>query len=129
MTLKEARLAAGLTQAKMAEIMLIPKRSIENWEGGKSKCPEYVERLIIAELQRIAEKKGDADMKKYTYFCATCGRRFESDLPYKDENGLESDVSCPHCGDFNVYPDTEDGHKREQKAFNNYENAVKAWEE
>jgi len=68
-------------------------------------------------------------MKKYSYFCATCGRRFESDLPYKDENGLESDVSCPHCGDFNVYPDTEDGHKREQKAFNDYENKVKAWEE
>lgn len=55
MTLREARLAAGLTQQKMAELMEIPKRTIENWEGNKTKCPPYVERLIIAELKRIAE--------------------------------------------------------------------------
>lgn len=59
MTLKEARLAAGLTQQQMADLMEIPKRSIENWEGDKSKCPHYVERLIIAELQRIAESKSN----------------------------------------------------------------------
>ncbi|MDY5306037.1 helix-turn-helix domain-containing protein, partial [Fusobacterium gastrosuis] len=59
-TVKEARLEAGLTQAKMAEIMGIPKRTIEAWEAGDRTPPAYVERLVIAELERIGEK-----MKKY----------------------------------------------------------------
>ena len=57
MTLKEARLAAGLTQQQMSDSMEIPKRTIQDWEAGKRKCPPYVERLVIAELQRIAENK------------------------------------------------------------------------
>lgn len=61
-TIKEARLNAGLTQKAMSDIMGIPKRSIENWEAGSRQCPEWAERLIIAELERIAEKKQD-DMK------------------------------------------------------------------
>ncbi|MDD7347289.1 MAG: helix-turn-helix transcriptional regulator [Clostridiales bacterium] len=56
-TVKEARLEAGLTQAKMAEIMGIPKRTIEAWEAGDRTPPEYVERLVIAELKRIGEKE------------------------------------------------------------------------
>ena len=52
MTLKEARIQAGLTQTQMSELMKIPKRTIENWEAGTRKPPEYVERLIINELKR-----------------------------------------------------------------------------
>ena len=55
MTLKEARLAAGLTQQAMSEQFEIPKRTIEEWESGRHKCPAYVQRLIIKELQRIAD--------------------------------------------------------------------------
>lgn len=54
---KEARLAAGLTQAAMAELMLIPKRSIENWESGQRKPPPYVKRWILKELREIAQNK------------------------------------------------------------------------
>lgn len=54
MTLKEARMKAGLTQQQMSDRLEIPKRSIENWENGSRKCPPYVERLIINELLRIA---------------------------------------------------------------------------
>ena len=57
MTLKEARLAAGLTQQAMSDQLEIPKRTIENWEAGRHKCPAYVQRLIIKELQRMAEEK------------------------------------------------------------------------
>ena len=57
MTIKEARLAAGLTQQQMSEFMEIPKRTIEAWEEGKRKCPPYVERLVIKELQQIADSK------------------------------------------------------------------------
>ena len=55
MTIKEARKAAGISQQKMSDIMGIPKRTIESWEGGQRKCPDWTERLIIAELQRLSE--------------------------------------------------------------------------
>lgn len=55
MTIKEARLAAGLSQQKMSDIMGIPKRTIENWETGQRTPPEWAERLVIAELERIAD--------------------------------------------------------------------------
>ena len=59
MTIREARQLAGLTQQAMSDIMGIPKRSIENWEGGKRQCPEWAERLIVEKLQSIAEQKTD----------------------------------------------------------------------
>ena len=34
------------TQAALSELLQIPKRSIENWETGKSTPPPYVTRLI-----------------------------------------------------------------------------------
>lgn len=55
-TIKDARLNAGLTQAKMSEVFEIPKRTIENWETGKRTPPTYVEKLVIRELERIAEE-------------------------------------------------------------------------
>lgn len=54
--IKEARIAAGLSQAAMAELMQIPKRTIEEWEAGRRTPPPYVKRLIIKELE--AMKKG-----------------------------------------------------------------------
>lgn len=44
--IKALREATGLTQQKFADLLGIPKRTIENWEGGKSHPPEYVMRLI-----------------------------------------------------------------------------------
>ena len=60
--IKEARKAAGLTQQQMSDEMGIPKRTIENWETGSRNCPEWTERLIVAELKRIKERK---EMKKW----------------------------------------------------------------
>lgn len=54
--IKNARLNANLTQAEMSEKLGIPKRTIEEWERNNRKPPEYVERLVIAELNRIANK-------------------------------------------------------------------------
>lgn len=51
--LKEARNAAGLSQQKMSDKLGIPKRTIENWEAGKRKCPEWIARLIIDKLKTI----------------------------------------------------------------------------
>lgn len=56
-TVREARVYAGLTQAKMSELLGIPKRTIENWETGSRKCPEWVERLVVEKLESIANEK------------------------------------------------------------------------
>lgn len=52
-SIKEARLEAELTQAKMADFIGIPLRTIQDWERGRRTPPDYVERLVIAELERI----------------------------------------------------------------------------
>ena len=46
--LRQARSAAGLTQAAFCVRFCIPKRTLENWEGGQSKCPDYL-RLLLAQ--------------------------------------------------------------------------------
>lgn len=56
-TVREARVYAGLTQAKMSELLGIPKRTIENWETGSRKCPEWAERLVVEKLESIANEK------------------------------------------------------------------------
>lgn len=55
--LKAAKKAAGLTQAQMSELMEIPKRTIEDWERGIYIPPEYVQRFVLKELEKIASKK------------------------------------------------------------------------
>lgn len=50
MNIKEARKKAGLTQKALSDILKIPKRSIENWEGGKRNCPDWCEQLIVDKI-------------------------------------------------------------------------------
>ena len=46
MTFKELRKTSGMTQKEMSEYLEIPKRTIEDWERGARKCPEYLLRLV-----------------------------------------------------------------------------------
>ena len=55
--LKEARSKAKITQDGMAERMQIPKRTIEDWEGGKRTPPPYVQRFVLNELKQLAENQ------------------------------------------------------------------------
>lgn len=52
MTIKELRQASGMTQKAFSEYFGIPKRSIENWEGGKRECPHYLLDLMLIKLHR-----------------------------------------------------------------------------
>lgn len=52
--LKAARTAAGLSQHGMADRMLIPFRTIQQWEGGQRTPPPYVQRFVLNELEEIA---------------------------------------------------------------------------
>lgn len=56
MTIKEARIKAGLTQKSMSEMFEIPKRTIESWEGNQRKAPKWAEKLVIEKLLQIAEQ-------------------------------------------------------------------------
>lgn len=56
MDIKEIRSISGLTQQAFSEKYGIPKRSIENWEGGKRNPPAYV----ISLLERVVKE----DIKK-----------------------------------------------------------------
>ena len=51
MTVRDLRILSGMTQQAFAEYFCIPKRSIENWEGGQRKCPEYLLQLMEYKLR------------------------------------------------------------------------------
>lgn len=57
MTIREARQQVGLTQQALSDWLGIPKRSIENWEGNKRKCPEWCERLLVEKILTYQNKK------------------------------------------------------------------------
>lgn len=52
MNIKDARIRHGLTQKQLSDITGVPERTIQNWEGGQRKCPEYVERMVLDTLER-----------------------------------------------------------------------------
>lgn len=51
-TIKSERIRLGITQKKMSELIGIPQRTIEDWEAGRRKCPDYVERLVLEKLEQ-----------------------------------------------------------------------------
>lgn len=117
MTIKEARAIANITQAQAAELLQIPKRTLEDWESGKRKPPEYVEKMVIEKLTG------------YRYFCNECGTRFMFNLPERDDLGLLNDIVCPRCGGYNVYPDTPAGAAASVRHTMQYENELNALED
>lgn len=56
-TIKEARHEAGLSQQKMSDLLGIPKSTIEKWEMGIRKPPEWAEVLIIEKLESMGGRK------------------------------------------------------------------------
>lgn len=45
--IKQARLKAGLTQKELCDRYEIPLRTLQGWEGGSRKPPEYVLNLLL----------------------------------------------------------------------------------
>lgn len=50
MDVKTLRTLSGMTQQAFADYFGISKRSVENWEGGQRKCPEYLISLMQYKL-------------------------------------------------------------------------------
>ena len=51
---KAARKAAGLTQEGCMKAVGIPRRTVQDWEKGVMVPPDYVQRLVLEEMARIA---------------------------------------------------------------------------
>lgn len=51
MTIIDIKVATGMTQKQLADHLGIPKRTIQNWQEGKSACPQYVVDLIEYRLR------------------------------------------------------------------------------
>lgn len=58
--IKEARLAAGLTQKSMSEKTGIPMRTIGDWETGHRRPSDWVAALVIEKLNRIKQENAAA---------------------------------------------------------------------
>lgn len=63
--IRHARVKHGLTQQQLADLTGIPKRTIENWEAGQRKCPDYVTKMVVdlldqADYKAIVEDVVDA---------------------------------------------------------------------
>ena len=59
-TLKNIREDLGLNRKQFSEYMDIPLRTLEEWEAGRRKMPDYVLRLILyySKMEKILEDKG-----------------------------------------------------------------------
>lgn len=62
MNIEEARKARGMSRKDVSRKLGIPYRSLENWEKGLSKCPDYVERLVVAEILRGGKRMTDIEV-------------------------------------------------------------------
>ena len=52
MNIKELRLSTGMTIQEFSDYFNIPRRTIENWEGGQRKPPVYVVELIKYKIEK-----------------------------------------------------------------------------
>lgn len=57
MTVKDLRLKYGMTQREFAEFFGMPKRTVENWEYGKSNCPPYLLDLMRYKLEHERDSR------------------------------------------------------------------------
>ena len=57
MTVKEVIKSCGMTQKQLSERFGIPRRTIEDWSRGVSKCPDYVVRMMQEILSRDKEEQ------------------------------------------------------------------------
>lgn len=57
LSVKELREKTGLSQAAFGKFLMIPQRSIQNWENCVSDCPEYVLIFINKRVAQCLERR------------------------------------------------------------------------
>lgn len=56
MTINEARIKANMSCAEVAHMLGYPVKTVEAWDKGERNAPPFVEKRIVEELIRIANK-------------------------------------------------------------------------
>ena len=51
MNIKDLRIQSGMSQSQFAEYFGIPLDTLQNWEQGRRKCPDYLLDLIEYKLK------------------------------------------------------------------------------
>ena len=59
MTIKELRELTGLSQNAFSGQYCIPKKTLQNWEQGQRKCPDYVLYMLERLVKEVDYKEGD----------------------------------------------------------------------
>lgn len=54
--IKEAREKAGLNIKQLSELLGAPYRTVQDWNAGRATPPEWIQRLVIAEIERQTTK-------------------------------------------------------------------------
>lgn len=57
LTFKELRQASGMNQTQFSKYFEIPYRTIQDWEHGKRKCPEYLLKLMQYKIENEQKTK------------------------------------------------------------------------
>ena len=94
MNIRETRIKHGVTIKQVSDLTGIPYRSLQNWELGTRKCPDYVTNLVVTMIEQTFGKPD------HQLFLEEFLEMLQTDLPYvkSDEtknyiNNLISDVS------------------------------------
>lgn len=67
-TVKELRAYVGMSQERFSDYVGIPKRTIQNWEGGVSECPEYVLLLLSKKIYRDMDSYREYELPRKGLF-------------------------------------------------------------
>lgn len=52
MNVKELRSSTGMTQKAFSEYFGMSKRTVEDWEGGRRRCSDYIFELMRYKLEK-----------------------------------------------------------------------------
>jgi DNA-binding XRE family transcriptional regulator len=82
MDIKEARAKLGMSQQKLSNAIGIPKRTIENWEMGTRKPPQWAENLIKERMDDMTMDMIIKTRRNEDYGCEeyNCGKGWRTTL-------------------------------------------------
>lgn len=63
MTFKELRQSSGMSRTEFAKYFNIPYRTVQSWELGDRKCPEYLLKLMHYKLE-VEKERGNLSENK-----------------------------------------------------------------
>lgn len=96
MTVKELREAAGMSRQQFMEYFGLPYRTLQDWELGNRKCPDYLLDLMEYKLRNENKIKGkwvltNSDFAEMS--CSVCGFTYYGEYDAECMSNF-----CPDCG-------------------------------